>query len=169
VIPITYAVGDATLVDGPEPCVIAHVVNNVGAWGRGFTAPLEARYPGQEAIYRRWAWGREMDVLGPFGLGRVLVAPTQLPKVRVAHLCAQARLPGANNPRPLDYEALEAALGTLAARVDAEPARVQMPRIGVGLARGNWAKIAPLVERTLCTVTTVVVLDPPKPVHSRSP
>jgi O-acetyl-ADP-ribose deacetylase (regulator of RNase III) len=176
---IAYAVGDATYVEAPGPCVIAHVTNNLGAWGRGFTVPLETRYPGQAEIYRRWARGHEFDargVLVPFGLGKILVARTPSPDVFVAHLCAQAGLPGAGNPHPLDYEALDEALGALAARVAGnanlrrgEAYRIQMPRIGAGLARGNWAKIAPLVERTLCAVTSVTVLDPPKPAPPRSP
>ena len=81
---ILYAIGDATQVPRLEPCVIAHIVNDVGAWGRGFTAPLESRYPGQAAIYRRWARGQEFDARGvpvPFGLGRIYVAHTQLPNV----------------------------------------------------------------------------------------
>lgn len=174
---IAYAVGDATFVEGAGPCVIAHVVNNVGAWGRGFTAPLETRYPGQAEIYRRWARNQEFDfrgVLIPFGLGQILVARTPSPDVYVAHLCAQSGLPGAHNPHPLDYAALDEALGALATRVAGnanlrrgEAYRVQMPRIGAGLARGNWAKIAPLVERHLCAVTSVTVLDPPKPAPPR--
>jgi len=174
---VIYAIGDATLVSGAGPCVIAHVVNDVGAWGRGFTAPLEARYPGQAAMYRRWARNQEFDARGvviPFGLGRILVTKTPSPDVYVAHLCAQSGLPGAHNPHPLDYEALDEALGALATRLTQnahlhrrDAARVQVPRIGAGLARGNWAKIAPLVERTLCAVTSVTVLDPPKPAAPR--
>jgi len=166
---ILYAIGDATQVPRSEPCVIAHIVNDVGAWGRGFTAPLESRYPGQAAIYRRWARGQEFDARGvpvPFGLGRIYVAHTQLPNVDVAHLCAQAGLPKASNPHPLDYDALDAALGRLALHIlgRTSSVRVQMPRIGAGLARGNWTKIAPLIEWHLGKVASVTVLDPPKPI-----
>ena len=38
---ITYETGDATRPTEQRPCVLAHVANDVGAWGRGFTAALD--------------------------------------------------------------------------------------------------------------------------------
>jgi hypothetical protein len=42
---VRYVVGDATTPQGNRPMVIAHVCNDVGAWGRGFVVPLGKRYP----------------------------------------------------------------------------------------------------------------------------
>ena len=58
------------------------------------------------------------------------------------------------------------ALGRLALHILGRKSsvRVQMPRIGAGLARGNWTKIAPLIEWHLGKVASVTVLDPPKPI-----
>jgi hypothetical protein len=42
--PIAYRVGDATL-PAERPAFIAHVVNDVGAWGAGFSGALGRRNP----------------------------------------------------------------------------------------------------------------------------
>ena len=155
---IAYAIGDATVPRAPR-VIIAHIVNNIGAFGgRGsFASALSARYLDCANAYR--VWSREAG----FGLGAIYVWP-ESPSIGIAHLCAQRGLPSARNPQPLDYAALDAALAELAKHVRVVDAPlVQMPRIGVGLARGNWMKIEPLILRHLDPIVPVVVCDPPKP------
>ena len=40
-----YVTGDATAPQRPAPWVIAHVCNDIGRWGRGFVLPLARRWP----------------------------------------------------------------------------------------------------------------------------
>lgn len=51
---INYIVGDATdpKVEGNK--IIAHVCNDIGAWGRGFVLTLSRKFPEAERSYRRW-------------------------------------------------------------------------------------------------------------------
>ncbi len=150
---IDYQVGDATL-PLQKPCVIAHVTNDVGAWGKGFTQPLTARYPLAASGYRAWAKS------GSLQLGETLVTEVE-DDVFVWHLCAQAGLPSAQNPRPFRVDVLDTCLAAFEWWIREAP-RVQMPRIGVGLGRGNWAEIEPVIVRRLCPYTTVTVFDPPR-------
>lgn len=49
---INYIFGDATEPVGDGPNIIAHVCNNRGVWGAGFTRALSAKYPRAEHVYR---------------------------------------------------------------------------------------------------------------------
>ena len=51
---IIYTIGDATLpnIQQDETAIIAHVCNDIGAWGAGFSGALGRRYPEAERVYR---------------------------------------------------------------------------------------------------------------------
>lgn len=145
---IKYVVGDATV-----PCVatgtriIAHVVNNEGAWGAGFVLALSQRWPSSERDYRRW----DTDHRYPFNrvLGNILFSPVD-DRVFVAHLCAQDGVGFSRSGGiPLQYRALEACLHRLRLETMFDDVTVHMPRIGCGLAGGTWDKVGPLVEKHL--------------------
>lgn len=142
-IPIRYVVGDATLPAGELPLAIAHVVNDKGKWGKGFTAPLTVRYPAARDYYR------ECHRLGLLVPGTVHVRRDVAPRIHVAHLVAQRGLPSRQNPAPLDLVALQSSLSGLAEWAKRELAAVHMPRIGAGLARGKWREIEPLIQQHL--------------------
>lgn len=148
--------------------VIAHIVNDVGAWGRGFTEAL-ATYPLARTSYYLWRRRKQTTfrtplhgLLKPFGLGAACPAMVEEPYVTyVVHLCAQQGLRGPYNPRPCRLDALELAL------LDAvrlfTPVMlskgVHMPRIGTGLGGQSWADVEPIVERVLAPFD-VTVWDP---------
>jgi O-acetyl-ADP-ribose deacetylase (regulator of RNase III) len=50
---------------------------------------------------------------------------------------------------PIRYEALAACLGLLADQALELGATVHMPRIGCGLAGGEWSRVQPLIEERL--------------------
>ena len=52
---------------------------------------------------------------------------------------------------PVRYDAIREGLGKIAAQARAIHASVHMPRIGCGLAGGDWSRIEPLIAETLCT------------------
>lgn len=145
---ITYAVGDAA---NPtvRPVGVVHIVNDVGAWGRGFTANLPA-WAGVD--FRRWTRGeynhRPDVAFHQLGNIHISVCPGDA-SFRVVHLCAQHGLRSRENPIPIDYMALDVCLMTLS-RWDALPTfKLVMPRIGTGLAGGEWKHIEPLIEKHL--------------------
>lgn len=167
---IRYVDGDATApeeTDGPR--LIVHVVNDAGAWGAGFTRALSARWAQPEAVfrirYRESFGGRE----GPPALGTVQVAIIRNDPgaLYVVNMIAQEGLPSRERPTPLRYDALAECLHHVLrlARLAAPPGRasVHMPRIGCGLAGGNWAIVERLILRELVlSGVPVVVYDLPK-------
>ena len=61
---------------------------------------------------------------------------------------------------PIRYEAIAACLSQVAARAKELDASGQMPRIGCGLAGGEWSVIEPLIEQHLVAAgVSVTVYD----------
>lgn len=153
-------VGDATYPDVSKgPVFIAHVCNDVGAWGAGFTRAVEKRWPGTGDRWRRnlasWKASRE-------ALGLVFFDPSPLEKdnIIVVNMVAQHGV-GRSQIR-LNYPALRSCLTELA-----EAARggehgpsipVHMPRIGCGLAGGSWDEVEPIIRDTLVAAGVEVVV-----------
>lgn len=138
---IHYVVGDATAPHvGDSPKIIAHVCNDIGAWGAGFVVPLGVRFP--EA---RRAYLSEPDRQ----LGSVQIVEVNSGTL-VANMIAQRGIGrGAGGSIPLRYDALEKALTRVASVACTIRASVHMPRIGCGLAGGSWPQVAEIIERQL--------------------
>lgn len=142
---LTYEVGDLFLAlaefDSP---VVAHVVSDARVFAAGFAAQLAYHYPEARDAYRAWAEGKR----SPFKLGLIQLVP--LGDMYVANLLAQQGLRGKYNPVPLHYEALESCLDRLAAAcARAKLSTILMPRIGCGLAGGDWSRVEPMIEDRL--------------------
>lgn len=149
--------GDASQPIGKGPRIIAHVVNDQGKWGAGFTYSLSLNWPEAERDYRIWHRHRMEAQLDPrkgFGLGNVRYTLVRggpgdngdpESPVWVAHMIAQTGLIGGLNRRPLRYDALGACLMEVAIFADMVKASVHMPKIGSGLAGGDWNIIKELL------------------------
>lgn len=131
--------GDATKPQGRGKKIIAHVVNNVGKFGAGFSGALDKRYklkPGKS--YHQWYADKE--VYGaPFELGEVLFTNVAGPRVMVAHMLCQKGV--GTNKRRIDYNALSLCLQRVFEAAQFDDYTVHMPRIGAGLAGGDWSEI----------------------------
>ncbi|MFJ3659495.1 macro domain-containing protein [Streptomyces sp. NPDC090119] len=138
---IVYIRGDATAPCAEGARVIAHVCNDIGGWGRGFVSALSNRWPEPEAAYRAWYQGRADN---DFGLGAVQLVEVG-PRLWVANMIGQHGIRGRGKGAPVRYEAIDTALGRLADQVIELGASVHMPRIGCGLAGGEWPLVEPLV------------------------
>lgn len=125
--------------------MIAHVCNDIGGWGRGFVSALSQRWPEPEAAYRAWYRGRADN---DFGLGAVQLVEVG-PRLWVANMIGRHGIRGRGTGVPMRYEAIDTALGRLADEVIERGASVHMPRIGCGLAGGEWPLVAPLVTGRL--------------------
>lgn len=146
---ITYVTGDATDPIGEGPKVIAHVCNDVGKWGAGFTGAISKRWAEPERRFREFD-ARMLGTCETVEVG---------PGLYVENMYAQhgVRRPGSRAQAPIRYNALAKCLrecavdaeiyGTLSAYVIAS---VHMPRIGCGLAGGEWSKVEALIKETLC-------------------
>lgn len=145
---ITYVVGDATYPADCGSAIIAHVCNDVGAWGRGFVLALSKRWSEPELSYRRLA-------KFPLALGSVqFVTVTQ--DITVANMIAQHDIKYKDHMPPIRYTALEECLDKVSKYAHLVHASVHMPRIGCGLAGGEWYMVQDIIESTLCKRNLVV-------------
>ena len=142
VMALSYLTGDATAPSGGRPAVIAHVCNDSGGWGKGFVLAISRRWPEPEAAYRGWARSGQ-----GFGLGMIQLVKVE-EQLQVANMVAQHSYVSRANPVAIRYDALGQCLSALAGRIE-ERTVIHMPRIGCGLAGGNWDQIEPLLEEHL--------------------
>lgn len=169
---IEYTVGDATQPRGLGPRVICHVVNDIGRWGAGFVLSLR-RWPQVEREYREWhRTGSSLFVLGskhfvalcPFALGNVQFVPVE-PDLWVANIIAQHRTINEGERIPIRYDALEMGLRTVGDFCEERRASVHAPRLGSGLARGDWSRIATLIETEfVARGVSITIYDLPRQV-----
>lgn len=149
---IQYVIGDATdpiqVTDDPvAPRIIAHVSNDIGKWGRGFTEALDRRWRRPGECFRQQARSMSLGDVQYVGIGDGLF---------VANMIAQHGVRSAKNPVPLSYGALSTCLVDVAAWAAKHSASVHMPRIGCGLAGGNWPTVSAFIELHMKGVTVVV-------------
>ena len=156
--------GDATRPEGAGPKVIVHVCNDVGGWGAGFVVALSKRWKAPEEAYRRWyrqgTGGGGGDP--PFALGEVQFVPVE-DGLWVANLIGQRDVRPSGGVPPVRYEAIAAGLAKVAAFAKEHGASVHMPRIGAGLAGGDWKRISEIIEQELIgrgVAVTVYTLAP---------
>lgn len=146
---ITYHRGDLTKIplDGKN-AIIAHVCNNIGKWGVGFTAALDLRWPTCGIAFKDWAkWGEEDGVI--YQLGNNQIVPVG-PRTYVINMVAQDGVyHREKNRHPLSYDFLEICLNKLARTALQLEANIYMPIIGIGYGRGKWPLIEPMIEEIL--------------------
>lgn len=148
---INYVQGDATQPIGDGRKIIVHCCNDRGAWGAGFVLALSRRWPEAERRYRAWAdpRGKAFADLQPFELGRVQfvdLGGTLIANLIGQHGCGHDE----TGAPPIRYEAIRAGLGRVRGVAEDLGATVHMPRMGAGLAGGDWPTIAAIVQEELC-------------------
>lgn len=154
---ITHVHGDATVPLGSGPKLIIHICNDLGRWGKGFVVAISSRWAQPEANYRAWYAGRSttrdtpgqvISTSSNFSLGEIQLVQVRS-DVYVVNMIAQHGIgPGVSGP-PIRYKALESCLEKTACVASSLSASVHMPKIGTGLAQGDWKVIASIIERTL--------------------
>jgi O-acetyl-ADP-ribose deacetylase (regulator of RNase III) len=145
---VTYVKGDATKPQGDGRKIIAHVCNDEGGWGAGFVLAVD-KLSSQPRISYRMAydhWTKEE------GLTFIPLGWTQLDyvgnNIYVANMVAQHRTIRSVE-KPICYKSLEVCLEKVAKSAIALDATVHMPRIGCGLAGGDWNVVESIINRTL--------------------
>ena len=96
---IQYITGDATAPIGKGNKIIAHVCNDVGAWGAGFVLAISKRWPQPRAEYMKDKAGQSLK-LGTVSLVRVERT------VWVANMVAQRDIRWRDDVPPIRYDAL---------------------------------------------------------------
>lgn len=145
-IKINYTNGDATAPQGDGKKIICHICNDIGAWGAGFVLAISNKWRYPEDFYR----ARQT-----YPLGHVDILSVE-EDTFVANMIAQHGVGrDADGNPPIRYEELETALqkvNTVAKQINAS---LHMPRIGAGLAGGDWDRIAAIIERSIDVPVTV--------------
>lgn len=150
----TYLIGDATSPKCGGRKIIAHVCNDVGAWGKGFVLALTKRWRAPEHRYRAWCYDNE------FGLGQVQFVQVE-PDIWVANMIGQHGISTKGGTPPIRYEAVRRCLRDVALKANELNASVHMPRIGCGLAGGRWEIITQIIDEELVKPgIDVTVYDP---------
>lgn len=135
--------GDALSPENDETVIIAHVVNDIGAWGAGFVNIISKKWKAPEEMYRKLCKKVTRDVL----LGSIQLVPVEKNIIVCNMFAMHGVFNPANNPHPLNYDRLLHCLKTLRMKAEKEKIKyIQMPKIGAGLARGNWDTILKLIR-----------------------
>ena len=143
---IAYLSGDATRPNATGQKIIVHICNDIGKWGKGFVLAISKRWKQPETVYKDAFKGADKPALGD-----VQIIPVENDIV-VANIIGQHGVRSLRNttaPAPVRYEAIKKGLQAIADYALQHNATVHMPRIGCGLAGGEWAEIEPILNQTL--------------------
>src|SRR5262245_13808666 len=142
---LNYVTGDATRPQTDGPAIIVHVCNDIGGWARASS------------------WRSPGDGPNPScttGTGTPIVRTTTSPLAlsRSSRSRSNSGSPTSSGSEgyavpkrvpPVRYDAIEAGLAIVTDHAAVLDASVHMPRIGCGLAGGQWERIEPLLQRTV--------------------
>jgi O-acetyl-ADP-ribose deacetylase (regulator of RNase III) len=168
---IVYKTGDATYPEEhphSSHTLILHGCNDEGRWGKGFVLALSWRWKQPEEEYLKWARDRHANPRMALGL----IQPVWVtPRICVVNCITQRGIRSLGSTPPIRYDAMAKCFDAVVARFGdrtgftplGQDRHVHMPRIGAGLAGGNWGTIAPLIRKHLCDKGyPVTVYAPPK-------
>ncbi|MES2732699.1 MAG: Appr-1-p processing protein [Bacteroidota bacterium] len=147
-----YVTGDATQPQGNGLKVITHICNDIGGWGRGFVLALSKRWKQPEKEYRQWYESGQN-----FQLGEVQFVQVEADVV-IANIIGQHKVSATNGVPPIRYEAVRKGLQKVSQYALDHQASVHMPRMGAGLAGGQWEEIEKIVEEELTQKGIVVTV-----------
>jgi len=143
---IEYVQGDATRPLGSGPKIIVHVCNDIGAWGRGFVLALSKRWPGPESEYKK-QWKQAQQEKRRLELGHIQVVTVE-DDILVVNIIGQRGLRSRRRRKVVVYDAVREGLVRVR-KLAKSIATVHMPRIGCGLAGGDWSVMEKIVQEEL--------------------
>lgn len=142
---LKYLVGDCIYPEVEGEKIIVHVCNDEGKWGRGFVLSISRRWSKPESTYRKM-----------YKQQGLRLSEVQFVRVEhdiiVANLVGQRGIAGSSvksNQPPIRYDALAEGLVKVADKAIELNATVHMPRIGCGLAGGDWTIVQALINTIL--------------------
>lgn len=163
---IKYTKGDATNPTDSGTKIIVHICNDIKGWGRGFVMAISKRSKQPELEYRNWHNNKQTEPTdslqfqplenqdkptdeNKFELGKVqFVKATD--DIWVANMIAQRDIePDSQGIPPIRYAFLSEALERVRHFAQRQNATIHMPRIGCGLAGGQWAEVEKIINETL--------------------
>ena len=135
---IQYIKGDARITDDQVKTYILHICNDEHIWSMGFAKALDDYYPLAKKIYM----SEEIEL--------AMIQNVSIHEnLNIVNMIAQKGVISQYNPKPIDYDALDQCLEQSFVWAAKEKARIQMPKIGSGLAGGDWDVISDMIENKL--------------------
>jgi len=164
--PIKFIKADATNPNDNGTKIIVHICNDVGGWGKGFVMAISKKWKQPEIEYRNWFKNNKLEPTDKveferlesrdkysnekkFELGNVqFVKATD--DIWVANMIAQRDIkPDKDGLPPIRYSFVSECLERVRHFAKRQNASVHMPRIGCGLAGGQWTEIEEIVNSEL--------------------
>lgn len=142
---IKYLKGDATEPIGEGVKLIVHICNNKNRWGAGFVLALSKKWKDPEEKYRMYK----------NKLGEIKLVQVEKDIIVVNMIAQEGTGPNNQGNPPIRYNALKTCLEKVNKVAVNVNATVHMPRIGAGLAGGDWNVIEQIIKERL-TVDTFV-------------
>jgi len=166
---ITYLEGDATAPDTSnyDDNYIVHCVNNIGRWGAGFVVALSKRFttdfvtPHGRYFTPEQVYHNLFDEALLSDLGDIQWVPVS-EDLAVINLVGQDGVASSDNRHPIRYDAIRDGFAKIEAQFlyPSTSAALHLPRIGAGLAGGEWSKIEEIINDEIVSAD-VFVYDPP--------
>lgn len=149
--PINYVYGDATCpldVENYTNKIIVHICNDLGYWNKGFVQAISNKWNKPEYYYRK---------LTNHTLGLVQYIKVEQ-HIWVCNMIAQKGInrKGTKFIRRVDYDILQKCLKKAKKKALSINATIHMPKIGSGLAGGDWAIIEGIITKILNDVPVMV-------------
>lgn len=141
---IVYVKGDATDPDSETDIMITfHICNDINLWGAGFVLAVSDTWPLAKEVYHH----------GSKELGSVSIANVE-PDLYVANMIAQHGVKWTDGVPPIRYDALRKCLTNLntwaqGLQKDGKKVSFHGPRMGAGLAGGDWKVIEKMIGECL--------------------
>lgn len=163
---LKFIKGDATNPTDNGTKIIVHICNDVGGWGKGFVMAISKRWKQPETEYRNWFKNKELEQTDTvqferlesrdkysnekkFELGNVQFVKAS-DDIWVANMIAQRDIrPDKDGLPPIRYTFVSECLERVRQFAKRQNASVHMPRIGCGLAGGQWTEIEEIVNDNL--------------------
>lgn len=151
---INYVKGDATAPEGSGNKILVHCCNDIGAWGAGFVLALNKKWIGVSQRYTHWYREGYISpgVLDRLELGKVqlvVVEHNKRHRLVVANLIGQEGVGGYQGRPSIRYDAIDLGLQRVKNYAETNFSSVHMPRMGCGLAGGDWRVIEALIQKNL--------------------
>lgn len=130
---------------------MVHICDDLGKWAKEFVMALSKKWKEPQEAYLKWAQRED------FGLGQIQKVQVES-DIWVINLIGQSGIKSLNGIPPIRYWAIEEGHDRAYSEANNQGATIHMPKIGTGLAGGDWSTIERLIHKmeAKCAVDTYI-------------
>lgn len=129
------------------PTIICQCCNDIGKMGKGLAFTIARKWPVVERSYIRWK--RSNYELSPFKQGQIQLVRVD-DNITVCNIIGQSGIYPYRGLAPVRYDAIHEGMLRLAEALEKMPSLpvLRIPRLGCGLAGGEWPRVEKIVRKT---------------------